>query len=112
YKSRGQRPSLQQGAAAREAKPPVQKRQLKDAAPCCFYCSRKMIRAFVKSYGDSSTDTLSPGTIRMKCLRILPEICARTLRCPGRSTRNMVPGNTCVTVASVTICSSFGTEKK
>ncbi len=36
--------------------------------------SRKMIRAFVRSYGDSSTDTLSPGTIRMKCLRILPEI--------------------------------------
>src|SRR5438094_7704580 len=50
------------------------KTALKDAAPCCFYCSRKMIRAFVKSYGDSSTDTLSPGTIRMKCLRILPEI--------------------------------------
>src|SRR5947207_7900014 len=44
----------------------------------------------------------------MKCLRILPEICARTFRCPGSSTRNIVPGNTCVTVPSVTICSSFG----
>src|ERR1044071_2487274 len=69
-----------------------------------------MIRAFVKSYGESSTDTLSPGTIRIKCLRILPEIWARTLRFPGRSTRNIVPGNTCVTVPSVTICSSFGTD--
>src|SRR4030095_10254191 len=48
----------------------------------------------------------------MKCLRILPEICASTLRCPGRSTRNIVPGNTCVTVPSVTICSSFATSPK
>src|SRR6266566_1847655 len=43
----------------------------------------------------------------MKCLRILPEIWASTLRWPGRSTRNMVPGNTWVTVPSVTICPSF-----
>src|SRR5438874_8636479 len=47
----------------------------------------------------------------MKCLRIFPEICASTLRCPGRSTRNIVPGNTCVTVPSVTICSSFATGR-
>src|SRR2546430_390487 len=33
-----------------------------------------LIRCFVWPYGDSSSDTLSPGTIRMKCLRILPEI--------------------------------------
>src|SRR5215208_8055079 len=71
------------------------------------YFSRKIIRAFVRSYGESSTETLSPGTMRMKCLRILPEICARTLRWPGRSTRNIVPGKTCVTVPSVMICSSF-----
>ena len=50
---------------------------------------------------------MSPGTIRMKCFRILPDIWARTLRWPGRSTRNIVPGNTCVTVPSVTICPSF-----
>src|SRR6266568_538404 len=79
----------------------------KAAATDRGYCSRKMIRAFVRSYGDSSTETLSPGTMRMKCLRILPEICASTLRWPGKSTRNIVPGNTCVTVPSVTICSSF-----
>jgi len=76
------------------------------------YCSRKMIRAFVRSYGESSTETLSPGTIRMKCLRIFPEICARTLRWPGRSTRNIVPGNTCVTVPSVMICSSFAIARR
>src|SRR5206468_5275553 len=76
------------------------------------YCSRKMIRAFVRSYGESSTETLSPGTIRMKCLRILPEICARTLRWPGRSTRNIVPGKTCVTVPSVIICSSFAIARR
>src|SRR4030095_16466902 len=28
------------------------------------YLARKMIRALVKSYGDNSTSTLSPGTIR------------------------------------------------
>ena len=76
------------------------------------YCSRKMIRAFVRSYGESSTETLSPGTIRIKCLRILPEICARTLRWPGRSTRNIVPGKTCVTVPSVMICSSFAIARR
>ena len=76
------------------------------------YCSRKMIRAFVRSYGESSTETLSPGTIRMKCLRILPEICARTLRWPGRSTRNIVPGKTYVTVPSVMICSSFAIARR
>src|SRR5258707_317491 len=75
------------------------------------YCSRKMIRAFVRSYGESSTETLSPGTIRIKCLRILPEICASTLRCPGRSTRNIVPGSTWVTVPSVTIWPSFDTRQ-
>jgi len=48
----------------------------------------------------------------MKCLRILPEICARTLRWPGRSTRNIVPGKTCVTVPSVMICSSFAIARR
>src|SRR5262249_37739939 len=76
------------------------------------YCSRKMIRAFVRSYGESSTETLSPGTIRMKWLRILTEMCARTLRWPGRSTRNIVPGKTWVTVPSVMICSSFAIARR
>jgi hypothetical protein len=50
--------------------------------------------------------------IRIKCLRILPEIWARTLRRPGRSTRNIVPGNTCVTVPSVMIGPSLGIARK
>jgi hypothetical protein len=50
--------------------------------------------------------------MRIKCLRILPEICASTLRCPAKSTRNIVPGNTSVTVLSVTICCSFATREK
>src|SRR5438094_1792374 len=76
------------------------------------YCSRKMMRALVRSYGESSTETLSPGTIRIKCLRILPEIWASTFRWPARSTRNIVPGKTWVTVPSITICSSFGIAPK
>lgn len=42
------------------------------------YFARKVILAFDKSYGDNSTSTLSPGTIRMKCFRIFPEMCAST----------------------------------
>ena len=45
----------------------------------------------------------------MKCLRIFPEMWASTFRFPGSSTRNIVPGSTCVTVPSVMICSSFAT---
>lgn len=47
----------------------------------------------------------------MKCLRILPEMCART-SCPsGKATRNMVPGKTCVTDPTSSIGSSFGTSR-
>jgi len=67
------------------------------------------MRALVKSYGESSTSNLVPGTMRMKCLRILPEMWARTLRPFGRSTRNIVPGKTAVTVPSSLIASSFDT---
>jgi hypothetical protein len=48
----------------------------------------------------------------MKCLRILPDMWASTFRWLGRSTRNIVPGNTCVTVPSVTICPSLGIAPK
>src|SRR5205807_2565539 len=34
---------------------------------------RKTIRPFSRSYGESCTLTRSPGRMRMKCLRILPE---------------------------------------
>src|SRR6266566_3084756 len=47
------------------------------------------------------------GTMRKHFIRIVPAICASTLRWPGRSMRNIVPGNTCVTVPSVTISPSL-----
>ena len=68
-----------------------------------------MIRAFPRSYGDISTLTLSPTEMRMKFLRIFPEMWARTSWPLGRATRNMVPGNTCVTEPVNSMGSSFGT---
>ena len=69
-----------------------------------------MTRALPRSYGDISTLTLSPTLIRMKFLRIFPEMCAST-SCPfGSDTRNIVPGSTCVTVPVSSIGSSFGTR--
>ena len=48
---------------------------------------RNVIRPLVKSYGDSSSDTLSPAKIRMWFFRILPEVYA-TIWCPlSRVTR-------------------------
>ena len=48
----------------------------------------------------------------MKFLRILPEICPRTI-CPfDNFSRNMVPGKTSTTTPSVTIDSSFATGRK
>src|SRR5438093_12211875 len=41
-----------------------------------YFC-RNVIRPLLKSYGLISTMTLSPGNKRMKCSRILPEMCAR-----------------------------------
>jgi hypothetical protein len=43
------------------------------------YLNRYVIRPRVRSYGDISTVTLSPGRMRMKCMRIFPEIWARIL---------------------------------
>lgn len=74
---------------------------------CGFGASlcRKVMRPFVRSYGDISTMTLSPGRMRMKCKRILPETCAR-MRCPfTSSTRNMVFGSSSTTFPSTSIAS-------
>ena len=72
-----------------------------------YYLSRKTIRPLVKSYGDSSTRTLSPGTIRMKFFRILPATCARTSEPVYNWTRNRVFANAWVTVPSTSNASSF-----
>src|SRR5438270_9816485 len=63
------------------------------------------MRPRFKSYGDSSTNTLSPGTTRMKFMRIFPEMCARTA-CPfWSSTLNMALGRASETVPSTSITS-------
>src|SRR5215216_5935482 len=62
------------------------------------YLNRYVIRPRVRSYGDSSTVTLSPGRIRMKCIRILPEMCARIMWPLSSLTRNMALGSVSETV--------------
>ena len=67
------------------------------SAVCVIYCSpgqpyllRQVIRPRVRSYGDISTVTLSPGRILMKFILSFPEICARIV-CPfPMSTWNVV----------------------
>jgi hypothetical protein len=66
-------------------------------------------RAWFKSEGDISTLTLSPTLMRMKFLRILPEICASTSWPLGSATRNIVPGSTWVTFPLNSIGSSLAT---
>src|SRR4051794_2945101 len=65
------------------------------------------MRPRVRSYGESSTRTLSPGRMRMKCLRILPEMWARTWCLFSSCTRNIALGRFSTTVASTSIASSF-----
>src|SRR5213075_2132091 len=71
------------------------------------YLRRYTIRPRLRSYGDSSTRTLSPGRMRMKCLRILPEMCASTLCLFSSSTWNMALGSVSSTVPVTSIASSF-----
>src|SRR5688572_23169772 len=65
------------------------------------------MRPRVKSYGDNSTVTLSPGRMRIKCMRILPETWARTLWPFSSSTRNMALGSGSTIFPSIWIFSSF-----
>src|SRR6266566_4288564 len=65
------------------------------------------MRPRVKSYGESSTATLSPARMRMKFLRIFPETCARTWCLFSSSTRNIAFGSGSITVAMTSMASSF-----
>src|SRR5260370_8057526 len=65
------------------------------------------MRPRVKSYGESSTATLSPARMRIKFLRILPETCARTWCLFSSSTRNMAFGSGSITVAITSMASSL-----
>ncbi len=74
------------------------------------YLYRYMIRPLVKSYGDSSIVTLSPGKIFIKCILILPEIWAKTL-CPfSNFTLKVALGRVSTIVPSTLIGSSFAIE--
>src|SRR5215813_1020158 len=73
-----------------------------------FYLNRYVIRPRVRSYGDSSTFTRSPGRMRMKFMRILPLTCASTRWPLSSSTRNIAFGSGSTTVPSTSIASSFG----
>src|ERR1700683_2590747 len=65
------------------------------------------MRPRVRSYGESSTATLSPGRMRMKFLRIFPETCASTRCLFSSSTRNMALGSGSTTTAITSIASSL-----
>jgi len=66
------------------------------------------MRPRLRSYGDNSTSTRSPGRIRMKCLRIFPETCASTwCSLSSSATRNMALGRVSRTLAITSIASSF-----
>src|SRR5690242_4538215 len=71
------------------------------------YFSRYVMRPRVRSYGDSSTRTRSPGRIRMKFIRSLPLMCARTRWPFSSSTANIVFGSGSITVPSTSIASFF-----
>ena len=71
------------------------------------YLYRQIIRPRFGSYGVISTTTRSPGTIRMKFLRILPDTWARMTRPPSISTRNWVFARAWTTRPSTVIASSF-----
>src|SRR5690349_359353 len=71
------------------------------------YLYRYTILPRFRSYGDNSTATLSPGRMRMKFLRILPETCASTWCLFSSSTRNMALGSGSITVAITSIASSL-----
>src|SRR5579875_1053696 len=63
------------------------------------------MRPRVRSYGDNSTLTLSPGRMRIKFKRILPDTWASTLWPVCSSTRNIALGSASVTVPSTSIVS-------
>src|SRR4030042_1001298 len=62
-----------------------------------FHFDLKVILPRLKSYGESSNFTLSPGSIRIKCMRILPETWASTRWPFSNSTLNIALGSASVT---------------
>src|SRR6478609_7414175 len=67
------------------------------------------MRPRVRSYGDNSTRTRSPGRMRMKFMRNLPLMWASTRWPFSSSTANMVLGSGSMTVPSTSIASRLAT---
>src|SRR5688572_2531650 len=67
------------------------------------------MRPRVRSYGDNSTRTRSPGRIRMKFIRSLPLMWASTRWPFSSSTANIVLGSGSMTVPSTSIASRLAT---
>jgi hypothetical protein len=71
------------------------------------------MRPFVRSYGESSSSTRSPGRIRMRWRRKRPAMCARTTWPLSSSTEKVALGKTCLILpitssgASLTFCAGF-----
>lgn len=69
------------------------------------HLNRYVIRPRVRSYGDNSTSTRSPGRILMKFIRIFPDARANTSWPFGSSTLNVVFGKASLTRPSTSIAS-------
>ena len=72
-----------------------------------YYFALQVILPLVRSYGDNSMVTLSPGSILIKFILSFPEIWAKTLWPFSISTWNIAFGNASITVHSTSITSSF-----
>src|ERR1700675_1295680 len=72
-----------------------------------YHLYRYTRRPRFTSWGESSTATLSPGRMRIKFLRILPETCASTWCLFSSSTLNIALGRGSITTAITSIASSL-----
>src|SRR5699024_7103941 len=81
--------------------------QLRACPPHPSYLSLQIILPLDRSYGESSSVTLSPGRIRIKFIRSLPLICARTTCLFSSSTLNIAFGSFSNTVPSTSITSDL-----
>ena len=71
------------------------------------YLSLQTILPLLRSYGDISKVTLSPGRILMKFIRSFPLICASTMWPFSSSTLNIALGSFSTTTPSISITSVF-----
>ena len=81
--------------------------ELDSEYPPNYYFERHIIRPFVRSYGDISIVTLSPGSIRILFILSFPLMWAIMMWSFCNVTLKVVLGNTSTTVPSTSIISDF-----